>query len=285
MIGIHRKNYLGVSNILLLMFFMGVLLLLIPLKGEAQDNRLIHTNSWEYEYIKRLQQRGHLLEMHPSKLPYAVKDLHQSLKKLEVSSLGEKERRWVNMLKKSVESRPENVDSMRVGGLFEPGARHSSSDRLNVDDPMGEGKPILPRARLNSYLEWKNWIGQAGITFDWFYDIDPDGLDTVRRLYIRSEDTYLGFNGDRVDLYVGRFNNHWSVFDRQGSFLTDNPQSFDQIQFTLGSSKISFSSILGEMDNMGADSTFTGRSYGFGALPSISVFTSVRLESSPEPQA
>jgi hypothetical protein len=150
--------------------------------------------------------------------------------------------------------------------MFHGGARHSSSDRLNVIDPSGDGEIILPRAQLNGYMEWKNWIGQAGVTFDWFYDIDPDGLDTADRLYIRSEETYLGYNGERVEFYVGRFDNHWSTYGRQGAFLTDNPRSFDQIQFKLGSEKLSFSTLVGELDNMGPDSTFTGEDFGLGAV-------------------
>ena len=266
MIGYHRKSYVGAHNILLLVFLMGTLLFLIPLRGEAQDNRLIHTNSWQYEYIQRLQQRGHLLQLNPTDLPYAIEDIKMAIENVDASGLSPQEQRWMDRLDESVKPRPTNIDSMRVGGLFEPGVRRSSSERLNVDDPLGEGKPLLPRGRLNSYLEWKNWIGQAGVTFDWFYDIDPDGLDTARRLYIRSEDTYFGYNGEKLEVLVGRFNNHWSVFGRQGGFLTDNPRSFDQIQLTFGGSKLSFSSILGELDNMSPDSTFTGSSYERGAF-------------------
>jgi len=247
----------------------GIVLLFVVAISTAtygQDNRFINTQSWQYEYIKRLQQRGYMLQLNPTDLPYARKDIKAALSSIAQQSLGPKEQRWVDLLAKRFAERPLNVDSMRVGGYIAGGARKSSSGRLNVVDPGSEAKPILPRAEFRSYLEWKNWIGQAGLTFDWFYDQDPVGLDQGRRLYMRSEEAYLGYNSKRVDLYVGRFDNHWSLFGRQGGFLTDNPRSFDQIQFTFGSSTLSFSSILGEMDNMSSDSTFTGRSYELGAF-------------------
>lgn len=259
-----------------------MLLILFPTDSEAQDNRLIHTQSWQYEYIKQLQQRGYLLDLNPTDLPYAVKDLRQALDKIDSGNLNPKEKRWVERLDQSVRQRPVNVDSMRVGGFIEPGLRRSSSERLNVIDPLGEGKPVLPRARFNGYMEWKNWIGQAGATFDWFYDIDPDGLDTGDRLYMRSEGGYFGYDGNILDLHVGRFDNHWSVYDQPGTFLTDNPQSFDQIQLKFGTSKLSFSSILGELDNMGADSTFTGFDHELGSFRRY--FFVHRLDWSPTPQ-
>lgn len=260
---------------------LSILVLLLADEVYAQDNRLINTQSWEYEYIKRLQQRGNLLQLNPIDLPYAAKDIRRALEHIDYEELNRQEKRWADMLEESVRQYPANIDSLRVGGLFEAGAQRSSSERLNVEDPLGEGKPILPRAKVNSYLEWENWIGQAGITFDWFYDIDPDGLDTVYRLYTRSEEAYFGYNGDIFDIYVGRFDNHWSIWDRQGGFLTDNPQSFDQIQLTFGNSKLSFSSILGEMDNMSPDSTFTGRSYELGAFRRYLFLH--RLDWSPKP--
>lgn len=243
-----------------------LLVLTFALLAEAQENRLVNTQSWQYEYIKRLQQRGYLLQLNPTDLPYARKDITEALSTIDPQELNAIEKRWYELLSDRFKDRPANVDSMRVGGFISGGAKRSSSGRLNVIDPGGEAKPILPRVELQGYLEWQNWIGQAGVTFDWFYDVDPVGLDLARRLYMRSEEAYVGYNSEFIDLYVGRFNNHWSVYERQGAFLTDNPRSFDQIQLKFGTSKLSFSSIFGEMDNMRSDGTFTGRSYELGAF-------------------
>ncbi len=227
-----------------------------PAPGNAQKNRLINTHSWQYEYIQRLQQRGHLLQLNPTDLPYAFKDVQNALKSTDSLQLSDQEQRWYALLKRSFAYRSANVDGMRLGGTLKGKLRRSSSERLNVDNPQEKGKLVLPRAELTGYLEWEQWIGQTGLTFDWFYDIDPDGIDVVRHLYTRSEETYLGYNGEKLDIYLGRFDNHWSQFGRQGAFLTDNPRSFDQIQITFGTPRLSFSSIFGELGSMKEDGSF-----------------------------
>ncbi|PWN06132.1 capsule assembly Wzi family protein [Rhodohalobacter mucosus] len=269
------------NNLVYKIFISLGLFLLLAGTINGQSHRLVNTHSWQYEYIQRLQERGHLLQLNPTDLPYTEGEIREALRSVSLQDLGDREREWYNLLSERFEARPVNIDSMRVGGLFEGGARRSSSDRLNVIDPSGDGEIILPRGKLNGYMEWKNWIGQAGVTFDWFYDIDPDGLDTADRLYIRSEETYLGYNGERVEFYVGRFDNHWSTYGRQGAFLTDNPRSFDQIQFKLGSEKLSFSTLVGELDNLRSDSTFTGQPSQTGSI--LRYIYMHRLDWSPFP--
>lgn len=248
------------------------LLLLLPMSAVGQSNRLINTHDWPYETIERLQNRGYLASLNPTALPYTTGDVRRALQDVDTTALSAVEGKWYRQLEQAFAPRPPNVDSMRVGGVATVGARRSSSERLNVVEPLGEGKPALPRVQLQGYMEWGPWIGQAGGTFDWFYDVDPDGLDTARRLYGRSEEVYAGYHGDRVDVYVGRFDNHWSIHDQKGGFLTDNPRSFDQVQFRFGTSTLSFRSILGVLDNMSPDSSFTGRSFGEGATRRYAFF-------------
>jgi hypothetical protein len=248
-----KKHILHLKFALLSALF---IIFLQPKASNAQENRLINTHSWQYEYIQRLQQRGHLLQLNPTDLPYAFKDVRNALSGTDSLQLNGQERRWYGLLEKSFTEKAPNADGMRIGGVFKGSLRHSSSERLDVDNPLGDGKAALPRAQLMGYMEWENWIGQSGLTFDLFYDVDPDGLDVVRHLYTRSEETYLGYNGDLLDVYVGRFDNHWSQYGRQGGFLTDNPRSFDQIQIKFGSPTISFSSIYGQLGSMKEDGTF-----------------------------
>ncbi|MFO8098983.1 MAG: hypothetical protein R6T83_05090 [Salinibacter sp.] len=257
--------------------------LLLGVSGVAmgQSNRLIETGDPLYGPIQNLQERGYLLSLNPSALPYTTGAVRQALQSVDRSTLRGAERRWYRELQSALPARPPNVDSLRVGGRATAGLRRSSSERLSVLEPVGDGERALPRLRLDGTLEAGNWIGQAGMTIDWFYKVDPDGLDTVNRLYGRSEQVYLGYNGDHVGAYLGRFDTHWALHDRQGSLLTDNPRAFDQLQFRLGGSTLSFRSVLGGLDNMTADSTFTGRAAGPEATRRF-VFLH-RLDWSPTP--
>jgi hypothetical protein len=42
-----------------------------------------------------------------------------------------------------------------------------------VLNPKGDAEPAVPRIQPTGYLEWGPWIGQAGVTFDRFYETDP----------------------------------------------------------------------------------------------------------------
>jgi hypothetical protein len=238
----------------------------------GQSNRLINTRDWSYEYIERLQQRGYLLGLNPTDLPYTTGAVRKALHDIDPTTLSTVEAGWYRQLIDAFPARPPNLDSMRVGGVFTAGARRSSSRRLNVLEPLGDGAPLLPRAQINGYMEWGPWIGQAGATFDRFYDVDPDGLDTAKKLMTRSEEVYLGYNGRLIDVYLGRFDNHWSLHGRRGALLTDNPRSFDQAQLRFGNSTLSFQSIFGTLDNFSDDGPFTkpehisGDSFDDGAI-------------------
>ncbi|MDZ7714582.1 MAG: hypothetical protein U5J95_00035 [Balneolaceae bacterium] len=242
------------------------ILFLIPFATFAQSNTIVTMESWEYHQIKQLQLRGYLLNLNPSSLPYTRGEIYKELNDINSDELSGQERDWYDALVEAVEPRKDNVGEFRVGGSITSGARRSSSARLNVINPAGKAKPVLPRTELKAYMEWDNFVGQAGATFDWFYDVDPVGLDLGRRLYMRSEDAYFGYKSNYFDLYVGRYSNHWSVFNQQGAFLTDNPRSFDHLNLRFGNNTISFSSILGELDNLGPNGNFTGIGFQPGSI-------------------
>ena len=236
----------------------------VPLTTVAQSNQLINTRDWYYELIERLQTRGYLLSLNPTDLPYTTGAVRTALQQADTTALGPRERQWYRQLAGALADREPNVGEIRAGGIFTGGLRGSSTDRLNVLEPRGDGDPTLHRAQFTPYLEWGPWIAQAGATVDRFYEADPDGISTAGRFDVRSEEAYVGYNSTYVDVYLGRFDNHWALHDRRGGLLTDNPRSFDQLQFQLGNSTLSFQSILGVLDNMSPDSTFTGQAFGEG---------------------
>jgi len=247
----------------------------------GQDNRLINTRDWHYELVERLQQRGYLLSLNPTDLPYTTGGVRRALTQVSTAELSPIEEQWYKQLSEAVAAREPTLDSMRVGGVVTAGGRGSNTDRLNVLEPLGDGRPPPHRVQGTSYLEWGPWIAQAGATMDGFYESDPDGISAAGRFNVRSEEVYVGYNSTYVDVYLGRFDNHWALHDRRGGLLTDNPRSFDQLQFQLGNSTLSFQSILGVLDNMSPDSTFTGKAFGKGVTRR---FVSLhRLDWSPTP--
>lgn len=241
--------------------------ILMPLIVSGQSNLIIHTESWQNEYLKRLQDRGFLKELNPLVQPYTQKEVVDALSIIQISELNRTERIWKELLLNSFTEKKPNVDSeLTVGGEFNGGAKRSTSSRLSLFEPQGTAKPLLPRGQLYGYMEWENLIARGGVTFDWFYDLDPDGIDVGDILYIRSEDVYVGYNHEIVQLYMGRYTNHWGLYGKGSGFLSNNARSFDHINFKFGNSTLSLRSILGELDGLNGNGTFTGKGYDERAI-------------------
>ena len=238
-----------------------------PVVTAAQSNRLVPVEDWTYQYIRLLQRRGHLLELNPLSLPYTHGEVEAAIRRLPERRLRDPERRWVELLKKRFSQGRSHRRGARVGGWLEAGAAVSNNDRLDplryteVGTPLIEAGDlrIYPNAALQIYLDARPVVAQLGLRHNVFYDVDPDGLDAVNRLYVRNEDAYVGVNTRVAGLYVGRFSNHWAPIGMPGLLVSANPRSYDLALIRIGGQRLTLRSILGELDAANADGSFTGR--------------------------
>ena len=234
-----------------------VAMLLLPgLAARAQENRLLPASDWAYDYIVRLQQRGHLLELNPTAVPYRHGDVWAALEQVDRSSLAAPERHWVRLLERAVA--PE--EGTAVGYTFEAAARLVNSDRLDLVRPLGDSLRFFWYGTpATVYLDTESFVAEFGLRQDRYYDDDPDGLDTALRLLARSDHTYVGYHSRLVSVYGGRWNQHWGVPGEEGTLLSDNPRSQDQLAFRLGKGRLAIRAVLGELDSITSQGDFTGR--------------------------
>jgi hypothetical protein len=214
-----------------------------------------------YNYISQLQHHGFLLELNPTSLPYTQKEIVNGLQKMEESALTKYEKQWYDLIKNSLKTK-EDDSEINSGFNIKAGSYLGNSRRMDMVRALGNDLFVYPFAKFGGYIEASDFIAKAGLRHSLFYDRDPDGLDAANRLFIRSEDAYLGYNGDWLKIYIGRFHNQWSPIGETSTFLSSNSFSFDQINIRFGSEKLSFRSIIGELDNISADDVFTGRDFG-----------------------
>ena len=65
-----------------------------------QDSRILSMyDRQSYEYIKQLQDRGYLLELHPTDMPYRYDELRAALEDLEQHQLSGVQAQWIRYLK------------------------------------------------------------------------------------------------------------------------------------------------------------------------------------------
>lgn len=231
-------------------------LLISCLAAHAQENRLLPASDWAYDYIVRLQQRGHLLDLNPTSLPYRHGDIWAALQQINRDGLSAPERHWVNLLEKAIV--PE--EGTAVGYTFEAAARLINSDRLDVVRPLGDSLRFFWHGTpATVYLDTRNLVAEFGLRQDRYYDDDPDGLDTALRLLARSDHTYVGYHSRLVSVYAGRWNHHWGVPGEEATLLSDNPRSQDQLAIRLGKGRLTVRAVLGELDSITSRGDFTGR--------------------------
>jgi hypothetical protein len=65
-----------------------------------QDSRVLSLyDRQSYEYIKQLQDRGHLLELHPTDMPYRYDELHEALQGVMEQESSGVQAQWIRYLR------------------------------------------------------------------------------------------------------------------------------------------------------------------------------------------
>ena len=263
-----------------------------PTGAVGQSNRLVPVEDWSYEYIRLLQRRGYLLELHPTALPYTEGEIEAALDRVRKKRLKGPERYWARLLEKRVERRKSRKRGAAIGGWLAAGAAIANNDRIDPLRYTDGANPLLeagdarvfPNAELQIYLDVRSVVLQLGLRHDVYYDTDPDGLDAVNRLYVRNQDAYAGINTRYASLYVGRFSNHWAPIGSEGLLVSANPRSYDLALIRVGGQRLALRSILGELDAATADGHFGGRAADYrGETPINRYLAAHRLDWRPNP--
>jgi len=243
------------------LFFVILIQVSVCIDVFSQENRILPVADISYEYIKRLQLRGFLLELNPTSFPHKFSDINEAILNINVEDLSNTEIRWL----KFIEKRVKKSNAIRYGELISE-TSFSDSKRLNTLDPLPQNFFVYPKAQLSAGIGNKGFIANANITHSLYYDQDPDGIDSGDRLYIRPEDTYVGYRSSSgFEAYIGRYDHHWAPYKESSTILSNNARSFDKLSLGYYSQYFSVQSILGELDNINSNDVFTGNAIEEGA--------------------
>ncbi len=241
-------------------FILLFLLVFTPASSLAQDDRLIPAGDYAYEYIVRLQRRGHLLELNPTAIPYRRGDVWAALDHVDNSRLEPAEAHWVKLLRHSLKPATPHEDKAGVGYTFLVAAQTINSDRIDPLRPQGDAINFYWYGTwATAYLDAGPIVGEMGLYHNRFYENDPDGFDVALRLWARSEHTYAGYHSRWASAYLGRWDVHWGVPGETATVMSDNARSRDQLMLRLGGNRLSVTGLLGELDSATGGRYFTGR--------------------------
>ncbi len=232
------------------------------------SSRLAPVDHWTYEYIRRLQARGHLTALHPTALPYAAGEIASALQSLRIEALSPPARRWAERLREEYgnDAAPRNERGPQAGVSVRPGLRASSTPRLDPLRPAADQDvPVrvgdlyaYPQAAARVFLEHGPLIAQGGVRFDAWYRYDPDALEAANRLVSRNEEAYFGLGTRYAAIYAGRFAQHWGPYGETALLVSRNPVDFDRAYVRIGGERLALRSIVGELDSITGDGRFTG---------------------------
>lgn len=236
----------------------------------AQGSRLLPVGDPAYVLIERLQRRGHLLALPPTALPYAEASIRSQIEGLDRSALNHNEETWVTMLDQRVapamETKPgdgvfEMGHEWTTGGALTNGRRLDPMRPLRADTATLSvgGVSIYPRASVNAWMARGPFVAQLGLRLDALYEDDPDGLDLVKRLWVRNQEAYVGARVAGLYVYAGRFGVSWAPPEAAGLLVSANPRPFDRISYAVGGGRFTMRGDIGELDSATDDGRFTGR--------------------------
>lgn len=224
-----------------------VLVLGMPRVALGQPSLFIPTDDPLYEDIESAILRGFLQNLNPTARPYTYAEV---LEALPADSLR------TPLLARIEAEVTRFAAGSGAGYTGRAGLRATANGRLDPLRLRDGGSVAHPY--LESGLHWMDGpiIARAGFRFDHYWDRDPDGMDSVLRAYMRNDQSYVGVMGQRGSVVVGRVGSRWG--NSSALLVSDNPRSYDAIHIRLGSSKLSFRSVIGELDSITGDGRFTG---------------------------
>ena len=255
----HRStSYLKFFSILFFLLIGGI----NNSNGQGRELLLLSDNA--YQYIERLQKRGFLLDLNPTALPYTYSDVSKALKNTSKNSLSELENKWFIEIEKRISRKKlkgDHAKSIEIQSLL----NISDTKRLNTLEPLRNDLYLYPEVKLRAAISNDFFVGSLNLTHSYYYDQDPDGIDSGDRLYIRPEDSYMGLNYSSFNIYLGRFDQHWGSYGNSSTVLSSNARSFDRFKVGFSSKYISIESMIGELDNLSSNRLFEGKAFETGS--------------------
>jgi hypothetical protein len=222
-----------------------------------QDSRVLSLyDRQSYEYIKQLQDRGHLLELHPTDMPYRYDELHEALQGVMEQESSGVQAQWIRYLRDRIglDATEKPVLDLRGGSYLQA----NNSERDHMYRPSDDIAYIWPMIELAPGIRYQGWVVQAHARFEYYEDRNIDGLDAVNRFWVRNEETYAGFSNEFLEVYGGRVLNHWGVYGQSSGLLSDHSVSYDQVKINVGTKHLQLSSVMGYLDNLKSDDVFNG---------------------------
>jgi len=213
--------------------------------GEASV--FLNTDHWAYTYINLLQDRGFLPSLYQSVRPYKRLEIASALQKIEEEKTSTTEKHWIDLLRTEFASEMDYLDGQTgtANTLFKV---HTNGTFYKMLESTRKDFFINPEINYHYGRVAASVRGRIdnGILHDPTYTGRKTDLVAAR-----VEDGYGLWQAEHVYFLVGRFTSNWSPIPNRSLILSDNPYTYDKLQFGFQTKHIAFQTILAKLDNEG----------------------------------
>ena len=226
-------------------------------RAQVVGSRFLPVDHWAYEYLERLETRGHLPGLNPLVQPYRRLDVARELARLDPDTLREPLAGWVRMLREEFARELLTLAGQaetRYGLEAMAGARGSTSHRLDPARPTGN-ENAWPWWRGGGWVETGPLAAETRVYGDLYFQDDPDGYDPgfdprVRRGG-RTDNAYLSVTLPFGALEAGHFARNWGPLGSAGLMVSDVATPYPQIALEVRAGRFALHSFIAELDTVG----------------------------------
>jgi hypothetical protein len=224
----------------------------LPSAAAAQrsGSRLLETDHWANEYIRRLRSAGYLSGLDPLAQPYRRAEVARGLAALGADSLREPVASWVRLLHDEFAGESREGHVVRAGGVLLGGLRAANTRRLDVLRALDSGS-VWPRGAGGVWVETGPLAAGSRVLFDTYLKDDPDGRSPGLRMGGLNDQTYVSLASGGLGAVLGRFSRNWSLPGASALLVSDNALSFPQIGFEGVFGRFAVQAFTGELDTLG----------------------------------
>ena len=145
--------------------WMGMVLAVSGVAQAQQDSRVLSLyDRQSYEYILQLQDQGHLLELHPTDMPYRYDELHEALEGVTEYEFSGVQAQWIRHLRDRIglNASEKPVLDLRGGSYLQV----NNSERDHMYRPSDDIAYLWPMIELAPGIRYQGWVVQAHARFE-----------------------------------------------------------------------------------------------------------------------
>ena len=231
-----------------------------PIRG----SRYLSLESPAYDAITVLRTRGLLSSLDPLARPYTRDEVARAVAAVTPAAIGSlpaHAARRLALIRAEVApelARLAGSDSVIVGFSSIAGGSASTSHRFDALFPLRDHGTLAsaadawPYHAIGGWAEYGRFAAETRLFHDYYLERADPEVRYVRGIVVlnRTDNAYVTAAFDHGSVFAGRMRRDWAPLGDQSLAVSAVPQTYPQLGFELGGSRLVLRTFLGELDTI-----------------------------------